>query len=357
MQIAEVIKRIFDRTAGQIQPFVTPFYRLKPLQKFFDANKRAIFFASMSLLFVAYFGGEAWPAEVRTVMLWLTAGAGTGALLVELVGSITRAPAPTRRLSRDFIELILSFREAATFVLIQNNDVDLFSTVAKLEHDAFYGPSRTPLATRTTRISKWLSKANNLAQLIYFQGELIGYSVIIPVSEEQAKDFKEGLATEWFFKVEKPLAGQGSLTLYAQSIFIKHRLHGDQKTLGLAQSAALHHVIALLREYAQLVFGSSTSDDVAALLRRTTILADEGSTRGGAFMKHVGFRRWKKKTANNRNIWELSFSTPAAEGTALSQARYIIAKALGTEEYQVRAPEGTLKWIARRVESYIGFRP
>jgi len=73
-------------------------------------------------------------------------------------------------------------------------------------------------------------------------------------------------------------------------------------------------------------------------------------------MKHVGFRRWKKKTANNRNIWELSFSTPAAEGTALFQTRHIIAKALGTEEYQIRAPEGTRKWIARKVESYIGYR-
>jgi len=32
MQIAEVIKRIFDRTAAQIQPFVTPFYRMPTMK-------------------------------------------------------------------------------------------------------------------------------------------------------------------------------------------------------------------------------------------------------------------------------------------------------------------------------------
>jgi hypothetical protein len=178
----------------------------------------------------------------------------------------------------------------------------------------------------------------------------------VRVSEEQAGQFKASVATEWFFTVTKPHKGQQRLTLYAQGIYLKPKFHGDDITYGLAQSAALNHVLVLLAEYAQLVLGASRAVEIMELMQRTRILADEGSGKGAAFMRNLGFERCKAKTANNRFIWELEFSRPAPKKSPLWQTRRTIAQALNVNEFQVSANGRVCDNVSSWLDTHTGFR-
>jgi hypothetical protein len=89
-----------------------------------------------------------------------------------------------------------------------------------------------------------------------------------------------------------------------------------------------------MKRLSGILLKDDSSKAVWRLLQQTRILADEGTLPGRGFMKHLGFIRREKKTANNRPIWELNFSRPAARGTALSQSRRLIAESLGVADDQ-----------------------
>ena len=352
----EQIRRRFYKLAGRIHGPLATAYRIKWIHDEVTKRKSVRYLLPLGLMMTAFLWGVDWPTSVKTGIGVFLGVLGMLAYGLDLLWDVARAPAPTRRINDPFMRRILSPVASARFELIKSSEKNRFPIVSEIEHLAFSGRSRTAREARLDRISKWLDKADNLAQLIYLNDELVGYSVIIPVSEEQADQFKASLATEWFFNVVKPRQSQQRLTLYAQAIYLKPKFHGDDTTYGLSQSGALNHVLVLLAEYAQLVFGASRTVDIVELVQRTRILADEGSGAGAGFMKNLGFERCKAKTANNRFIWELEFSRPAPEKSPLWQTRRTIAQALNVDEFQVSGNRRIRDKISSWLDTYIGFR-
>jgi hypothetical protein len=295
-----------------------------------------LFLIRIVLLACALFFGWSWANNVGGVLSGILAALATGSLIVTSIGRFTHASAPSRRLSDPFVELILRMKQQAAFSPVAASSAEDIERVGKLEHDAFRGPSRTSLPERIERIANWLKELDGLGQFMYFKGELVGYSVIIPVSENQAEKFTRGYATEWAFDVSLPPKNLPRLTLYSQAVFVRHRHHGDDSSLGIAQAGVLNHLLDLAKRLRSDMVNDVSSETVWRLLLRTRILADEGSPSGARFMRNLGFVRRRKKTSNKRHIWELDLSLPAAEGTSLYQSRRIIAKALHVPDDQPR---------------------
>jgi hypothetical protein len=334
LKVFEQIRLLYDRYCGRIQPILRHLYVIEVINRFRGRHKGFLFIVSIALWLVTLFTSYHWINDIESAVKAAMTLISVCVLILVTVANVTRRLAPSRRVNEEFFDRIIRMKKRAVFrPVVATSEADMIE-VGQLENDAFYGPSRTSLEDRIHRITGWLSKMDGLGQFIYFDGELIGYSVIIPVSEAQADKFVNGYTIEWAFDVSVPMQVPSQLTLYGQAIYVDHRHHGNDSSLGVAQAAALHHLLCLMKRLSGILLKDDSSKAVWRLLQQTRILADEGTLPGRGFMKHLGFIRREKKTANNRPIWELNFSRPAARGTALSQSRRLIAESLGVADDQ-----------------------
>jgi len=163
---------------------------------------------------------------------------------------------------------------------------------AQLEHEAFSIYGNTSESVRVDRLARWSSLCPNCIFFIAQHGEIVGYSVIIPVSEMDAQRYREGLMKEFGFVPD--VSDNRPTLFYAQALFLKREFQGRNECLGLAQRAFLTHL------------GSFFPDGT---FQPFCVLADSETLDGARFLCNLGFEKGPK-SANGRPIWELDLRQP-----------------------------------------------
>jgi hypothetical protein len=351
---AELFRQRLEKIRAQLKPIIRRLYAIALVNRFREKFTTPVFAIGLCLAPVALLTGWSWLKQFDSLLKGTLFAVTTAAAVWGILTDQTWEAAPSRHLNDDFADQVIAMMRRASFRFVSaDSDADI-RQAAELEHEAFFGPSLTSLAERIERIGLWLRSAYGLGQFIYFDDKLIGYSVMIPVSDPQMMRFLKGYSTEWSFDVTLPAPDAPRLTLYAQSIFVKHKFHSGISTLGLAQAAALNHLLSLLQQFSSIMGTGRSNQAVWNLLQNTRIVADEGSSRGRRFMRHLGFVRHRKRTANKRNIWILDLSTPPRTLSQL-QSRRLMARFLGIQDDHP-APRLTLRDHAARLsDAWLGY--
>jgi hypothetical protein len=163
---------------------------------------------------------------------------------------------------------------------------------ASLEHEAFSTYSSTPAVDRATRLGRWFPASTKSLYFMLRNQTVIGYSVIIPVSDLDANRYREGYLKEFGFVPST--TGGPPTAIYAQSLFLKRELQGRDECLGLPQRIFLAHLASLFSDGEFHPF---------------CVLADSETWDGARFLQNLGFEKGKK-SADGRQIFELDLRDP-----------------------------------------------
>src|SRR6266853_1442647 len=93
------------------------------------------------------------------------------------------------------------------------------SLAATLEHKAFSSYGSTPEDIRKERLGEWFARCPNSIYFMLHGRTVIGYNVIIPVSELDAQRYRAGLMKEFGFVPDA--SSDPPKAFYAQSLFLE----------------------------------------------------------------------------------------------------------------------------------------
>lgn len=260
------------------------------------------FIISQLLAVALFFTGWSSLAIILSLIGFIGGISGFLASLFKALQKAFVSPAPSSKLDDKYAEKIISLLRNDNLRASELGSHSDAVQIAYFEELAFPGYSRS-LDQRVNRIRDWTDMMHGAGQFILHKGESIGYSMMFPISERQAKRYLNGMQTEWGLSVSNWERNSMTYTVYANSLFIVHRHQGRESTIGLAQAATLKHFVRIIDDHIARHNMERSDKTLFNILKKTRIVADEFSLPGRRFMTSLGFKSTISESFDGRPIW------------------------------------------------------